>query len=107
MDINDAQLESAFSVVIDELKEQNLPGFMKKRWARALQKAKERLTEHPFFAWQPAALLLFPCGRKRKVKSDAAFTRQTNRRAAALINPGCVKRFSRAFRAGIALRFCF
>ncbi len=58
MDINDAQLEAAFSVVIDGLKKQNLPSFMKKRWTRALEKAKECLTEQPFFAWQPERLLI-------------------------------------------------
>ncbi len=58
MKINHAQLEAAFSLVIDRLKEQDLPAHMKKRWARALEKAKERLIEQPFFAWQQERLLI-------------------------------------------------
>jgi len=58
MNINHAQLESAFSLVIDGLKKQNLPAHMKKRWARALEKAKERLVEQPYFVWQPERLLI-------------------------------------------------
>jgi len=58
MNINHAHLEVAFSLSIDELKKQNLPAHLKKRWARAAAKAKERLVEQPFFAWQPQALLI-------------------------------------------------
>ena len=31
---------------------------MKKRWLRALEKAKERIAEQPYFAWQPERLLI-------------------------------------------------
>lgn len=58
MNIDTAQLEAAFSLVIDGLKKQNLPAHMKKRWTRALEKAKERLVEQPYFAWQPERLLI-------------------------------------------------
>lgn len=58
MNINAAHLETAFSLVIDELKKQNLPAHMKKRWSRALEKAKERIVEQPYFAWQPERLLI-------------------------------------------------
>lgn len=58
MNIDTAQLEAAFSLVNDGLKKQALPAHMKRRWARALEKAKDRLIEQPFFAWQPAALLI-------------------------------------------------
>lgn len=58
MNINHARLEAAFSLVSDGLKKQNLPAHLKKRWARALEKAKERLVEQPYFAWQPEALLI-------------------------------------------------
>ena len=58
MKVNHAQLEAAFLLVINGLKEQDLPAHIKKRWARAFEKAKERLIEQPFFAWQPERLLI-------------------------------------------------
>jgi hypothetical protein len=58
MNINTAQLEAAFLLVIDGLEKQDLPAYMKKRWRRALEKAKERLIEQPYFAWQPERLLI-------------------------------------------------
>lgn len=58
MNINQAQLEAAFSLVIEGLKKQDLPAHLKKRWARASEKAKERLIEQPFFALQPERLLI-------------------------------------------------
>lgn len=58
MNFDIAQIEAAFLLVIDGLKKQNLPAHMKKRWARALEKAKERIVEQPYFAWQPERLLI-------------------------------------------------
>ena len=58
MNIDTAQIEAAFLLVIDGLKKQNLPAHMKKRWARALEKAKERIVEQPYFSWQPERLLI-------------------------------------------------
>jgi hypothetical protein len=48
MNINSAQLETAFAIAEAALKNQDLPAYMKKRWLRALEKAKERLIEQPF-----------------------------------------------------------
>jgi len=97
VDINDAQLESAFSVVIDELKEQNLPGFMKKRWARALQKAKERLTEHPFFAWQPAALLIVSVRQEKKSEIGCRFYEANEQTCRRLDKSGLCQAFFEGF----------
>lgn len=58
MNINVEHLEIAFSLVIEGLKKQELSAQIVKRWARAFEKAKERLIEQPFFAWQPEALLI-------------------------------------------------
>ncbi|HLM59457.1 MAG TPA: hypothetical protein VK308_01515 [Pyrinomonadaceae bacterium] len=58
MNIDAARLEAAFSLVNDGLKKQHLPAHMKRRWARALEKAKDRLIEHPVFSWQPERLLI-------------------------------------------------
>ena len=58
MKINHAQLEAAFSLCVNGLKKQDLPAHTKKRWARALEKARTRLLEQPFFALQPERLLI-------------------------------------------------
>lgn len=75
MNINHAHLEVAFSLSIDELKKQNLPAHLKKRWARAAAKAKERLVEQPFFAWQPQALLIVSVAVGRDERNRLPFLR--------------------------------
>ncbi len=107
MNINHAQLEAAFSLCARGIKEQDLPAHMKKRWVRALEKAKERLIEQPFFALHLERLLIVSVPSNATNESAAGFMRQTNPPAAALIKRGCVRHFLRAFRAGIARHFCF
>ncbi len=58
MNINQNKLETSLEIIQNALKNQDLPSFMKKRWARALEKAKERLIEQPYFSWQPDRLLI-------------------------------------------------
>lgn len=58
MNINTEQIEAALLLAQNTLKNQDLPAYMKKRWLRALEKAKERLIEQPFFSWQPDRLLI-------------------------------------------------
>lgn len=58
MSINQAHLETAFSLTICGLKKQDMPAHLKTRWTRALEKAKERLIEQPYFAWQPERLII-------------------------------------------------
>lgn len=58
MNINPKQLETALEVVQNGLIDQDLPGFMKKRWSRALEKAKDCLIKEPYFSWQPERLLV-------------------------------------------------
>lgn len=58
MNIDTVQIETALSLIKDGLKKQDLPAHMKKRWSRALEKAKDRLVEQPYFAWQPERLLI-------------------------------------------------
>ncbi len=58
MNINHTQLEAAFSLCTRGLKEQDLPAHMKKRWTRAFEKARTRLIEQPFFAWEQERLLI-------------------------------------------------
>ena len=73
MNINHAQLETAFSQVIDGLKKQNLPAHMKKRWGRALEKAKGRLVEQPYFAWQPGKLLIISVPKEKRSEIGCRF----------------------------------
>jgi len=73
MNINAAQLEAAFSLAIDGLKKQNLPAFMKKRWERATDKAKERLIEQPFFAWQFDRLLIVSVPKEKTSEIGCRF----------------------------------
>lgn len=58
MNIDIARLETAFALVIEGIKKQDMPPHLKKRWARATEKAKDRLIEHPCFAWQLDRLLI-------------------------------------------------
>ena len=73
MNIDAAQLEIAFSLVNDGLKKQDLPAHMKRRWARATEKAKERLVEQPYFAWQPERLLIVSVPKEKMKKSGCRF----------------------------------
>ena len=73
MKINPAQIEAAFSIVNDGLKKQDLPAYMKKRWARALEKAKERLIEQPYFAWQTEALLIVSLPKEKTGEINCRF----------------------------------
>ena len=73
MNINNAQLEAAFSLVIDGLEKQDLPAYMKKRWLRALEKAKVRLIEQPFFALQPDRLLIVSVPKEKTSEIGCRF----------------------------------
>ena len=107
MNINPRQLETALESVQNALKNQDLPGYMKKRWSRALEKAKDRLIEQPYFSWQPDRLLIVSVPKEKSDESGCRFYEANERRAAALISRGCVRHFLKAFRAGIAPPFCF
>lgn len=58
MNIDIEQLEAAFARVMEGIKTQDMPAHLRKRWARATEKAKDRLIEHPCFALQPERLLI-------------------------------------------------
>ncbi len=64
MNINYAEIETAYLLITRGIQKQNLPAHLKKRWQRALEKAKERLVEQPFFAWQPERLLIVSVPRE-------------------------------------------
>lgn len=73
MDINPAQLEAAFLLVVSGLEKQNLPAHSKKRWTRALEKAKDRLIEQPYFAWQPERLIIVSVPQEKRKEIGCRF----------------------------------
>lgn len=73
MKLNLTQLESAFLLARKTLENQDLPDFMKVRWSRALEKAKERLLEQPYFAWQPDNLTLLSIPNKKQAEICCRF----------------------------------
>lgn len=66
MKLDLTKLEAAFLIARKTLENQDLPRFMKNRWLNALIKAKERLTEQPYFAWQPDNLTLLSIPNRKK-----------------------------------------
>lgn len=58
MKIDQNRLEAARLLVAKKLEVQALPDFIKTRWQRAFKKAAVRLTEQPYFAWQPEQLII-------------------------------------------------
>jgi hypothetical protein len=66
MKLDLTQIETAFLLARKILENQDLPDFMKNRWLRALEKARERLIEQPYFAWQPDNLTLLSIPNQKK-----------------------------------------
>ena len=58
MNIDIKHLEAAFALVIEGINTQDMPAHLKNRWTRATEKARKRLIEQPYFAWQPERLLI-------------------------------------------------
>lgn len=73
MNIDIERLESAFALVIEGIKKQNMPAHLKKRWMRALDKARDRLIEQPYFAWQPERLLIVSVPREKTIEFGCRF----------------------------------
>ena len=77
MKLDPAQIETAFLLAQKTLENQDLPDFIKNRWSRALEKAKERLTTQPYFAWQPGGLTLLSIPTKKKAETYCRFYQAT------------------------------
>ena len=73
MIINSERLETASAIARTALENQDLPAHMKKRWLRALEKAKERLIEQPYFAWQPDRLTIVSIPKKKTTEIGCRF----------------------------------
>lgn len=73
MNINSKQVETALELVQNALINQDLPGYMKKRWSRALEKAKDRLIQQPYFSWQPDRLLIVSVPKEKTDEPGCRF----------------------------------
>lgn len=65
MNIDIERLEAAFALVIEGIKKQNMTAHLKKRWTRATEKARNRIIEYPYFAWQSERLLIVSVPREK------------------------------------------
>ena len=73
MKLDLTQLETAFLLAQKTLENQDLPDFMKNRWSRALEKARERLIEQPYCAWQPDNLIIVSVPNKKQAETCCRF----------------------------------
>jgi hypothetical protein len=73
MNIDPTRLETAFVIAQAALKNQDLSAFMKRRWLRAMEKAKGRLIEQPYFAWQPERLIIVSVPQKKTEEFGCRF----------------------------------
>lgn len=68
MKIDALKLQQALLSAETVLKNQDLPGFLKRRWSRALEKAKDRLIEQPIFSWQPERLVIVSVPKEKEME---------------------------------------
>ena len=94
---NLTRLEAALSLAEETLDKQNLPGFMTKRWKRALEKAKERLIEQPFFSWQPNRLLIVSLPNKKIGETACKFYEATPNECRRIDKDGLCQAFFEGF----------
>jgi hypothetical protein len=73
MNIDIEQLESAFARVIEGIKKQDMPAHLKKKWTRATEKARDRLIEQPYFAWQPERLVIVSVPKEKTKEIGCRF----------------------------------
>ena len=68
MKIDALKLQQALLSAETVLKNQDLPGFLKRRWLRALEKARDRLIEQPIFSWQPERLVIVSVPKEKEME---------------------------------------
>lgn len=68
MKIDPEKLQEALLIVQANLKNQDLPGFMKRRWSRALEKAGDRLIEQSVFSFQPDRLVIASVPKEKEME---------------------------------------
>jgi hypothetical protein len=112
MNINQNKLETSLETVQKALKNQDLPSFMKKRWARALEKAKERLIEQPYFSWQPDRLLIVSVPQEKTDEFGCRFYEANEEKCRRVDKSGFCQAFFEGFpcwhrAAFLLLKICF
>lgn len=68
MKIDASKLQQALVSAETVLENQDLPSFLKRRWSRALEKAKDRLIEQPIFSWQPERLIIVSVPKEKEME---------------------------------------
>ena len=112
MDINTNQIETALESVQNVLNQQDLPSFMKKRWKRALDKAKERLLQQPYYSWQPERLLIVSVPPEKTDKRECRFYEANEEKCRRVDKSGLCQAFFEGFpcwhrAAFLLLQICF
>ncbi len=97
MKIDRTRLDAAFILAQKTLDNQSFSDFMKNRWFRGLEKARQRILEQPYFAWQPEQLTIvsIPAGKSREIASR--FYRATNETCSRLDKIGYCQAFFEGF----------
>ncbi len=112
MNINRNKLETSLETAQNALKNLDLPVFMKKRWSRALAKAKERLNEQPYFSWQPDRLLIASVPQKKTNEFGCRFYEANEEKCRRVDKTGFCQAFFEGFpcwhrAAFLLLKICF
>lgn len=112
MKINQNKLETSLETAQNALKNQELPSFMKKRWQRALAKAKERLIKEPYFSWQTDRLLIVSVPQEQTEKSGCRFYEANEEKCRRVDKSGFCQAFFEGFpcwhrAAFLLLKICF
>lgn len=97
MKINAEKLQKAFVITKTGLENQDLPKFLKRRWLRAAEKAKTRLLEQPFFAWQPNELTVVSVPERNGDEINCRFYRVSKSECRRLDKPGFCQAFFEGF----------
>jgi hypothetical protein len=112
MNINRSRFETALESAQSALDGQDLPVFMKKRWRRALEKAKKRLIENPFFSWQPERLLIVSVPNEKTEEANCRFYEANEEKCRRVDKAGLCQAFYEGFpcwhrAAFLLLQICF
>ena len=112
MNINQNKLETSLETDQNALINQDLPSFMKKRWARALLKAKERLIKEPYFSWQPDRLLIVSVPQEKTEELGCRFYEANEEKCRRVDKSGFCQAFFEGFpcwhrAAFLLLKICF
>jgi hypothetical protein len=93
MNIDIEQLEAAFALIAEGIKTQDMTAHLKNRWTRATEKAKDRLIEHPCFAWQPDRLLIVSVPKEKTKEIGCRFYEANERTCRRMDKSGLCQAF--------------